>query len=69
MTVCTEDLLKALKASDRALSEAREMLGVFEDNGGHDGLGGKGYTATIGHMDKAQSTNRKLFAKLDGYAP
>jgi hypothetical protein len=64
MTVINKELLEALKASDRALSEAREMLGVFEDHGGHDGLGGKGYLATIDHMDEARRVNRALFALL-----
>jgi len=52
------ELLAALQASDTALSEAREMLGVLEDHGGHDGLGGKGYAATIDHMDAARKANR-----------
>ena len=58
-------LESALKASSRALSAAREMLGVFEDNGGHDGLGGKGYLATLDQIDDAQATNRVLFEQRE----
>ena len=56
------ECVECLKRSLEALSEAREMLGVFEDNGGHDGLGGKGYLATIDHMDEARKANRQLLA-------
>lgn len=59
-------LLAALIDSERALGEAREMLGVFEDNGGHDGLRGEGYRACIDHMDDARSANRAALAKVEG---
>jgi len=37
------------------LNEAREMLGVLEDKGGHDGLMGKGLLATLDHIDEARN--------------
>lgn len=55
-------LLAALQQSNRALGEAREMLGVFEDHGGHDGLGGKGYVATLNHIDDAASAIKHALA-------
>lgn len=61
----TGELREALRKADTALSEAREMLGVFEDHGGHDGLGGKGYVATIDHMDEARKQAKCLLSPSD----
>jgi len=43
----------SLKACLAALAAAREMLGVMEDHGGHDGLGGKGYRAALDQIDES----------------
>ena len=59
-TAIEDDLQRVLRAADAALSEAREMLGVFEDHGGHDGLNGKAYLATVDHMDEARKSIRVL---------
>jgi hypothetical protein len=63
LIAAAQDLLTALRLADRALEEAREMLGVFEDHGGHDGLSGKGYRATIDHMDEARAKARAAISK------
>lgn len=52
-----------VKALARAVGEAREMLDVFEDNGGHDGLGGKGYMATLKHIDDALAVYKKAVGR------
>ena len=44
-----------LRESHRVLNEAREMLGVLEDHGGHDGLCGKGYSAVLDHIDELKA--------------
>lgn len=60
------ELLGADDQASRALSAAREMLLVFEDHGGHDGLGGKGYAATLDQIDGALAALRSARAKAGG---
>lgn len=55
--VASRDAL--IKQMYRTLGEAREMLGVFEDNGGHDNLGGRGYAATLDHIDNDRALVRE----------
>lgn len=47
----------------RTLAAAREMLGVFEDNGGHDGLGGKGYLACLDQIDMAKAEAERVLGE------
>ena len=53
------DLRNLAEKAGRVLGEAREMLGVFEDNGGHDGLGGRGYLAVLDHIDDVRAEIRQ----------
>lgn len=45
-----------------AMEESRELLGVFEDNGGHDGLAGKAYALAIDHAEDARGFYREALA-------
>lgn len=45
-----------------ALASAREMLGIFEDHGGHDGLNGEGYRATLDQIDDTATSLRAALA-------
>jgi hypothetical protein len=57
------ELRNSLSEALTALAAAREMLGVFEDNGGHDGLSGKGYRATLDGIDRATTAGLAALEK------
>lgn len=48
-----EQLEEELRRAREVLREAKEMLGVFEDNGGHDGMMGKAYLVVLDHIESA----------------
>lgn len=60
-----QGLLEAAKKARESLAESREMLGVFEDNGGHDGLMGKGYAAVLDHIDTAKVDLKEAALKAE----
>ena len=63
------EVMRALLKSNEALAEAREMLSVLEDNGGHDGLMGKGLVATLDHIDTARKANVGILMRWTAAKP
>ena len=60
-----EALLDLVRKQHVVLGEAREMLGVMEDHGGHDGIGGKGYLATLDHIDQCRRAGMEAIAQAE----